>query len=67
MQSITHQVKSLTELYLGVATEDIKSNNVRGKYFHPQAVEINHQHAYDEVLQDNVWKLCEQLVKDYLI
>ena len=58
---------ALTELYLGVATEDLKSNNTRGKYFHPQAVEIDHPHAYDEVLQDNVWNLCEELVKDYLI
>jgi len=58
---------ALTELYLGVATEDIKSNNIRGKYYHPQAVEIDHPHAYDEVLQNNVWNLCEELVKDYLI
>lgn len=52
--------------YLGVATDDIKSNNIRGKYYQPQAVEIDHQHAYDEVLQDNVWNLCEELVKEYL-
>ena len=61
------EVGALTEIYLGVATEDIKSNNIRGTYFHPIAVEIDHPHANNKVLQDNVWNLCEELVKDYLI
>ena len=57
---------ALTELYLAVATDELKSKNIRGKYYHPQATEIDHPYANDEVLQDNVWNLCEVLVKDFL-
>ena len=53
-------------VYLAVATDELKSKNIRGKYYHPQATEIDHPYANDEVLQDNVWNLCEVLVKDFL-
>ena len=57
---------ALTELYLGVAIDDIRSKNIRGKYYHPQAIEYDHPFAEEEELQENTWNLCEGLVKDYL-
>ena len=57
---------ALTELYLGVATDEIRKNNIRGKYFHPQSVEVDHPYAKNETLQENVWNLCEELVKDFI-
>ncbi|KAL7537472.1 hypothetical protein ACHAXR_007844 [Thalassiosira sp. AJA248-18] len=58
---------ALTQLYLGVATNDIGRKNIRGKFFHPQAVEfVDHPHAEDEELQENVWKLCEDLVTGFI-
>lgn len=57
---------ALTEIYLGVATDDIKRKNIRGRYYHPQSVDYEHPHASNEVLQENVWKLCEDLVKPFL-
>ena len=53
---------ALTELYLGVATDEIQRNNVRGRYFHPQSVEVSHPYADDEELQESVWTLCEEVV-----
>ncbi|KAL7520385.1 hypothetical protein ACHAWX_005112 [Stephanocyclus meneghinianus] len=57
---------ALTVLYLGVATDDIRNYNLRGKYYHPQSIEYNHPYASDEQLQENVWNLCEELVKNFL-
>ena len=57
---------ALTLLYLGAATDDIKEGNLRGKYFHPQAVEVVNPKAEDTSLQDNFWSFCEELVKDFL-
>ena len=62
----TSEEGALTELYLGVATDEIRSKNIRGTYFHPVAYEFEHPYANDEVLQDNVWNLCEDLVKKFL-
>jgi len=62
----TAEEGALTGLYLGVATDEIRSNKLRGKYFHPQAVEFDHPHAKDEELQENVWRLCEELVESFL-
>mmetsp|Transcript_19888 Transcript_19888/g.41855 ORF Transcript_19888/g.41855 Transcript_19888/m.41855 type:complete len:406 (+) Transcript_19888:79-1296(+) len=56
----------LTLLYLGVATDEIQNKELRGRYFHPQAVEVDHPHAKAEELQENVWKLCEELVQSFL-
>lgn len=57
---------ALTELFLGVATDKIKEDDIRGQYYHPQSIVYDHPHAVDEELQENVWRLCEQLVKPYL-
>ena len=57
---------ALTNLYLGVATEDIRGKDIRGKYYHPQSVEYEHPYAGDGVLQENVWHLCEELVEAFL-
>jgi NAD(P)-dependent dehydrogenase (short-subunit alcohol dehydrogenase family) len=57
---------ALTELYLGVAMDEIREKNIRGRYYHPQSHEYNHPHAGDELLQKNVWNFCEELVKPFL-
>ena len=57
---------ALTLLYLGAATEEIRKKNIRGKFFHPQAVEVVNWNAEDEALQDKFWSFCEELVKDFL-
>eukprot|EP00804_Cyclotella_cryptica_P008541 CCRYP_007535-RD/>CCRYP_007535-RD protein AED:0.31 eAED:0.31 QI:318/1/1/1/0.5/0.2/5/725/387 len=62
----TSEEGALTVLYLGTATDDIRSKNMRGRYYHPQSIEYDHPHAADEQLQDDVWNLCEELVKKFL-
>ena len=62
----TAEEGALTLLYLGVATEELKEKNIRGKYFHPQAVEVINPLSLDEALQDKLWSFCEDLVKDYI-
>ena len=57
---------ALTLLYLGAAADNIREKNTRGKYFHPQAVEVVNPMAEDEALQDKSWSFCEVLVKDFL-
>lgn len=57
---------ALTELFLGVATDKIEEENIRGKYYHPQSIDYDHPHAVDEELLENVWSLCEMLVKPFL-
>lgn len=51
---------SLTMLYLGIATEEIKTQNIRGKYFHPQAVPVRpNDIASDPALGEAVWEFTE--------
>ncbi|KAG7344802.1 short-chain dehydrogenase/reductase family protein [Nitzschia inconspicua] len=38
----------------------------RGKYYHPQAIEVVNELAVDESLQDKLWDFSEELVQDYL-
>jgi NAD(P)-dependent dehydrogenase (short-subunit alcohol dehydrogenase family) len=57
---------ALTEIYLGVAVDDIREKNIRGEYYHPQSTCYAHPHAGDAVLQENVWNLCEELVHAFL-
>jgi len=61
----TAEEGALTLLYLGVATDEIGEKNIRGKYFHPQAVEVVNPNSLDEKLQDEFWSFCEELVKDF--
>ena len=57
---------ALTELYLGVAANDARRRDLRGKYFHPLAMEYDHPHANNVELENIVWNLCEGLVKDFI-
>ena len=57
---------ALTLLYLGAAVDEIKAKNIRGEYFHPQAVRVVNPKADDEALRDKLWAFCEELVKDYI-
>ena len=56
---------ALTMLYLGVATDQLVENNVRGKYFHPQSQEMVNPLALDKELQTAVWNFSDELVKDF--
>ncbi|KAK1739923.1 retinol dehydrogenase-related protein [Skeletonema marinoi] len=57
---------ALTELYLGVAMDELKEKQVRGRYFHPQSIEVTNSHAESVELQENVWQLSEGLVEKFL-
>ena len=57
---------ALTNLYLGVAIDEIRDMDIRGKYYHPQSKEYDHPYAGDRVLQENVWHLCEESVEAFL-
>ena len=56
---------ALTMLYLGAAAEDIKGQDIRGKYFHPQVQEVapNPKFANDETLQDQFWAFADGLIQ----
>ena len=56
---------ALTMLYLGVAMDQLKKKNIRGKYFHPQSQEMVNPLSLDTDLQDAVWKFSDELVKDF--
>jgi hypothetical protein len=56
---------ALTLLFLGVATEKLEKENVTGKYYHPQSVEVENPFALDEKLQDDLWTFSEQLVAPF--
>jgi len=56
---------ALTMLYLGVATDDLRNKNVRGKYFHPQSQEMVNPLSLDTDLQKAVWKFSDELVRDF--
>jgi retinol dehydrogenase-14 len=57
---------SLTGLFLGVAVDRLVKDDIRGRYFHPQAQEVTNPMAEDERLQDDLWKFSDELVKDFL-
>lgn len=57
---------ALTPLYLGVATNDLATKNIRGKYFHPQAQEVVNPLSLDEKLQSDLWDFSEELVSKFL-
>lgn len=56
---------ALTMLFLGVATQRLKEEDIRGKYFHPQSQEMVNPLALDTDLQQAVWKFSDELVKDF--
>jgi len=58
---------ALTFLFLGTATERLKRENIHGRYFHPQSHEVRlNSKSLIEMLQEDLWKLSEDLVHDYL-
>ena len=57
---------ALTLLYLGAALDEIKEKNIRGEYFHPQALRVVNPKADDEALREKLWAFCEDLVKDFI-
>jgi WW domain-containing oxidoreductase len=55
---------ALTMLYLGAAADELQSNNVRGKYFHPHVQEVSPNVLAESVeLQKRVWLFSDELVK----
>jgi hypothetical protein len=59
---------ALTLLYLGTATDQLVSKNIRGRYFHPQSIPVKHPLTHgDEELQRKAWEFCDELVKNYLV
>ena len=63
----TSEEGALTGLFLGTAVDRLKAENIRGKYFHPQAQEVVNPLSLDEDLQSRLWAFSEELVKDYLV
>jgi len=65
-----HSIESgaLTGVFLGVATDDLKAKNIRGKYFHPQVLEVepNPQHATNLTLQTNLYKFLDELTEPFV-
>jgi len=57
---------ALTGLYLGVERDDLAKRNVRGRYYHPQAIEVDNPLANDEDLQAKLWEFSDSLVEKYL-
>lgn len=62
----TAEEGSLTQLYLGVAVDQLSSKDIRGRYFHPQVQEVINEHALDEKLQEELWKFSDDLISNFL-
>jgi retinol dehydrogenase-12 len=62
----TTEEGSLTQLYLGVAVDKLVEHNVRGKYFHPQAQEVENPFSLDEKVQKELWEFSDELVSQFL-
>ena len=60
----TTEEGALTPLYLGVAIQQLQDKNIRGKFYHPQSVEMINPLSLDEELQSKVWKFCDELVEE---
>lgn len=62
----TAEEGALTQLYLGVAVDQLSSKDIRGRYFHPQVQEVINEHALDEKLQEELWKFSDDLISNFL-
>jgi len=59
---------ALTLLYLGTATDELVSKDIRGKYYHPQSIQVKHPLTQgEEELQRKAWNFCDDLVKDFIV
>jgi len=59
-------IAALSLLHLGVASEELEKENIRGKYYHPIAIEVVNPLSLDEELQDKVWTFLDDLIKDFV-
>ncbi|GAX24933.1 hypothetical protein FisN_2Lh211 [Fistulifera solaris] len=68
MQSVLWSTEegALTGLFLGVAEDRLASENIRGKYFHPQSKEVINELALDDRLQEDLWNFSESLVQKFM-
>ncbi|KAG8462011.1 hypothetical protein KFE25_014030 [Diacronema lutheri] len=59
---------ALTQLFLAADSAAISTRNLRGRYFHPQALEVApcKKHATNLTLQRELWAFSERLVADAL-
>jgi len=57
---------ALTPLYVGVAKQLMKENNVKGSYFHPQGQPVQNTLALEESLQEDLWKFSNDLISSFL-
>jgi len=57
------EMGALTQIYLAAATDELVAKDIRGKYFHPQAIEqpANRIHATNLTLQKMVWQFTQEL------
>ena len=54
---------ALTMIYLGAAVEEIVTKDIRGQYFHPQAVKVTPPpHARDLILQKRFFQFTKELI-----
>jgi hypothetical protein len=52
---------ALTMLYLGVATDELQSKQIRGQYFHPQVHPVVTEYALDEDLQQRILEFLRRI------
>jgi NAD(P)-dependent dehydrogenase (short-subunit alcohol dehydrogenase family) len=58
---------ALTGLFLGVQVNRLVADNIRGKYYHPQAQKATNELANDVKLQDDLLEFSDFLVKDFVV
>ena len=57
---------ALTLLYLGVATDELVAKQIRGKYYHPQSIPVDHPLTQGEAeLPQKLWQFCDELLKEF--
>ena len=57
---------ALTGVFLAVAQDRLRQDNIRGQYYHPQTQRVTLPMADDVALQDRLWEFTEELVEDFL-
>ncbi len=62
----TPEEGALTQLYLGVAVDQLVERDIRGRYFHPQAQEVVNTLSLDEKVQKDLWEFSDELVAKFL-
>merc|ERR1711957_280505 len=59
----TGEQGALTQLYLGVAVDDLINKDIRGRYYHPMATHVQPSDmGQDEALQKAVFEFTESLI-----